>query len=185
MEKIELPGHFDEQTSRFFSAFLKETGGDPVSQISMYDMGERIGLDRNEASRAAENIMAEGWAEVRTLSGGIGITRKGIEAAAALGDGGNKGPEAIAGLGSGALLEAGARQSVETVVAGLKLQMESAGLGFEALAEMVADLRTIDAQLASPRPKTAILRACFKSILGLLSSAGITGTLEPIKQLLA
>lgn len=185
MEKIKLPGHFDEQTSRFFSAFLKETGGDPASQISMYDMGERIGLDRNEASRAAENIMAEGWAEVRTLSGGIGITQKGIDAAAALGGGGNKGPGAISGLGSGALLEAGARQSVETVVAGLKLQTESAGLGFEALAEMVADLRTIDAQLASPRPKTAILRACFKSILGLLSSAGITGKLEPIKQLLA
>jgi hypothetical protein len=185
MEKIKLSGHFDEQTSRFFSAFLKETGGDPASQVSLYDMGERIGLDRNEASRAAENIMAEGWAEVRTLSGGIGITQKGIDAAAALGGGGNKGQEVISGLGSGALLEVGARQSVETVVAGLKLRTESAGLGFEVLAEMVADLRTIEAQLASPRPKTAILRACFKSILGLLSSAGVTGKLEPIKQLLA
>jgi len=184
MEKIKLPGHFDEQTSRFFSAFLKETGRDPASQISMYDMGERIGLNRNEASRAAENIMAEGWAEVRTLSGGIGITQKGIDAAAALG-GGNTGREVISGLGTGALLEVGARQSVEIVVAGLRLQIESIGLGFETLAELVADLRTIDAQLASPRPKTAILRACFKSILGLLSSAGITGKLEPIKQLLA
>jgi hypothetical protein len=184
MGKIKLPGHFDEQTSRFFTAFLKETAGELTSQVSMYDMGERIGLDRNEASRAAENIMAEGWAEVRTLSGGIGITQKGIDAAVALG-GGNAGQQVIPGLGSGALLEAGARQSVETVVAGLKLQTESVGLGFEVLAELVADLRTIDAQLASPRPKTAILRACFKSILGLLSSAGLTERLDSIKQLLA
>jgi hypothetical protein len=185
MEKIKLPGHLDEQTSRFFSAFLKETAGDPAYQVSMYDMGGRIGLDRSEASRAAENIMAEGWAEVRTLSGGIGITQKGMDAAAALGGSGNAGQEAISGLGSGALLEAGARQRVEIVVAGLRLQTENIGLGFEELAELVADLRTIDAQLASPRPKTAILRACFKSILGLLSSTGITGKLEPIKQLLA
>jgi hypothetical protein len=184
MEKIKLPGHFDEQTSRFFSAFLKETAGDLASQVSMYDLGARVGLDRNEASRAAENIMAEGWAEVRTLAGGIGITQKGMDAAAALEGGGNS--RAISGLGTGALLEVGARQSVETVVAGLRLQAESIGIGFEALAELVADLRTIDAQLASPRPKTAILRPCFKSILGVLSSAGITsGNLESIKQLLA
>lgn len=185
MGKSKLPGHFDEQTTRFFTAFFEETAGDSASQVSMYELGERIGLDRNEASRAAENIMAEGWAEVRTLSGGIGITRKGIDAAAALRGGGATGQDVISGLGSGALLEAGALQSVETVVAGLKLQTESAGLGFEELAELVADLRTIDAQLASPRPKTAILRSCFKSILGLLSSAGIRADrLDPIKQLL-
>jgi hypothetical protein len=185
MEKIKLPNHFDERTSLFFEAFLKETARDPALQVSMYDIGERIGLDRNEASRATENIMAEGWAEVRTLSGGIGITQKGIDAAAALGGFGNPEQFALSGLGSGALLEGGALQSVETVVAILKLQAQSAGLGFEALAELVADLRTLDAQLASPRPKTAILRACFKSILGLLASAGITENLDSVKQLLA
>jgi hypothetical protein len=185
MEKIKFPNHFDAQTSRFFMAFLKETSGDTALQVSMYDIGERIGIDRNEASRATENIMAEGLAEVRTLSGGIGITQKGIDAAAGLGCGGNPEQIALYGLGSGALLEAGALQSVETVVASLKIQARSAGLGFEALAELVADLRTIDAQLASSRPKTAILRACFKSILGLLASAGITENLDSVKQLLA
>ncbi|MFH0729631.1 MAG: hypothetical protein V2B19_25230 [Pseudomonadota bacterium] len=184
MKKIKLPEHFDEQTSRFFVAFIRETSGDSALQVSMYDIGERIGLDRNESSRATENIMAEGWAEVRTLSGGIGITQKGIDAAATLGGGGRTGQSVISGLGSGALMEAGALQSVETVVAGLKLQTQCAGLGFEALAELVADLRTIDAQLASPRPKTAILKACFKSILGLLASAGITENLDSVKQLL-
>jgi len=185
MGKIKLPGHFDEQTTRFFSAFLKETAGEPTVQVSMYEIGERIGLDRNEASRAAENIMAAGWAEVRTLSGGIGFTQKGIDAAAALGGGRDTEQIALSGLGSGALLEAGALQSVESVVSRLKLQAQSAGLGYEVLAELVADLRTIDAQLASPRPKTAILRACFKSILGLLSSAGIPENLDSVKQLLA
>jgi hypothetical protein len=185
MGTIKLPSHFDEVTSRFFTAFLHETAGDSASQVSLYDIGERIGLDRTEASRVAENIMAEGWAEVRTLSGGIGITQKGIDAVAALGGGGERGTSTISGLGYGALLEASVLNSVETVVAGLKLQIQSAGLDFEALAELVADLRTIDAQLSSPRPKTAILRACFKSILGLLASAGISENLDSVKQLLA
>lgn len=185
MGTIKLPEHFGEQTSRFFFALLEVTEGKAASQVSMYDIGERIGLDRNEAARAAEVLMAEGWVEVRTLAGGIGFTQNGVDAVAALKSQEKSADQAISGLGSGALLEAGAIRSVETVVAELKLQVRTMGLDFEKLAELIADLRTVDAQLASPRPKTAIIRACFKSILGFLVSNGITEKQNSIKQLLA
>jgi hypothetical protein len=44
-------------------------------------------------------------------------------------------------------------------------------LDFDLLAEMVVDLRTIDAQLVSPRPKTAVVRACLQSIREALDTA--------------
>jgi hypothetical protein len=48
----------------------------------------------------------------------------------------------------------------------------------------MADLKTIDAQLSSPNPKTAIIRECFRSIVGLLQSMDNDDTLKSVKTLL-
>jgi hypothetical protein len=37
---------------------------------------------------------------------------------------------------------------------------------------MMADLKTIDAQLSSPKPKTMIIRESFRSIQAVLKTAG-------------
>lgn len=42
------------------------------------------------------------------------------------------------------------------------------GLDFDSLTELMADLKSIDAQLGSARPKTAIIRACLHSISGVV-----------------
>ncbi|MDX9787689.1 MAG: hypothetical protein RBT11_12970 [Desulfobacterales bacterium] len=185
MGTINLPDTWDESTFQFFNTLFDVASGNVSSKVSMFEIGERIGLDRNVATRAAENIMAEGWAEVRTLAGDIGLTQSGIDAFRAMGADEKAGAAVVSGLGSGALLEADARLSVEFVVAGIKQQMEKGGFGFDALSELIADIRTIEAQLSSPRPKTAILRASFKSILGLLSSTGRAETIDAVKRLLA
>jgi hypothetical protein len=49
---------------------------------------------------------------------------------------------------------------------------------------LMADLKTIDAQLASPNPKTAIIRECFRSIVGVLKAVDNNDTLKSIKTLL-
>jgi hypothetical protein len=54
----------------------------------------------------------------------------------------------------------------------LKQQVGSMGLPFDALAAVMADLKTIDAQLDSSHPKTAIVRACFQSLKNTLVHAG-------------
>lgn len=184
MATNKLPDKWDEATFRFFEMLVEATSQHISSQTSMYDLGERIGVDRNEASRMAETIMAEGWAEVRTLSGDIGLTQNGLDAYRAMGSDEKKDASDVSGLGTGALLEADSRQGVDFVVAGLKRQIEKGGFEFDLLSELVADIRTLDAQMASPRPKTAILRACFKSILGLLASTGKTESMAPVKRLL-
>ena len=46
------------------------------------------------------------------------------------------------------------------------------GLRYEALSELMTDLKTVDIQLESARPKTAILRECFRSIKSVLDQAG-------------
>ena len=57
------------------------------------------------------------------------------------------------------------------------------GLDFDGLSEVMADLKSIDAQLGSSRPKTAIIRECFRSIMGVLQKTGDTDSLTPIKTL--
>ena len=61
-------------------------------------------------------------------------------------------------------LDASRCEQVERILARLKSELSQSGLDFEALAEMMADIRTSEAQLASPQPKTAIVRECFTSL---------------------
>lgn len=175
----------DAATRRFLAGLNEASMGDISRQVSMYDIGAKIGMDRGEATRAAESILAEGWAEVRTLSGKIGMTQDGIDACRTL-TGGDQGREdAVRPLGADVALDAEVRRGVEQVVAALKLTVQSADLAFDALAELVADLRTIDVQMASPRVKTAIIRACLSAILVQMTSAGLTDGLAPLRRLLA
>jgi hypothetical protein len=60
---------------------------------------------------------------------------------------------------------------VGQVVAELKNQTGSFGLDFDTLGELMADIKTMEAQLDSSRPKTAIIRACLGSVLDLLEKA--------------
>ena len=48
--------------------------------------------------------------------------------------------------------------------------MGNQNLSFEALTEMVADVRTIEAQLTSPRSKTSVVRDCLAGLRDLTPS---------------
>ena len=43
----------------------------------MYDIGGLLGMDRDTASSMAQELMGQQLAEIRTLSGGIGISADG------------------------------------------------------------------------------------------------------------
>ena len=107
--------------------------------------------------------------EIRTLSGGIGISAAASEIVQKI-----VGPDSRVGkfakLGEEPLLSSTGRQAVERIVAEIKDQVGAMGLGFGALTELMTDLKTIDVQLESPRPKTAIIRQCFVSIGGVLKT---------------
>ena len=50
--------------------------------------------------------------------------------------------------------------------------------------ELMADVKTIDAQLESSRPKAAIIRECLRSLKSVLEKAGDDASLGKIRELL-
>lgn len=163
-----------------FMELHRATDGNTQAQASMYTLGEAIGLDRDASAAAAEDLMAQGLVEIRTLSGAIGMSDQG---ASLMTDGKDGGSRPILRLGTGSPLEPTQCELVEQVLTGLKSELGESGLAFEALSEMIADIRTIEAQMASPKPKTMIIRECFTSLLDTAKSHQKTewkGTLEDL-----
>ncbi|UCF94780.1 MAG: hypothetical protein JSW39_11695 [Desulfobacterales bacterium] len=169
---------------QFLVRLYEQTQGDLAAQVSMYDIGEALGLDRENSARVAEELMGLQLVEIRTLSGGIGIRAEGVEAASKLGAGSDAGAGAVLKLGDDPLLNQAGCQAVEQATAELKSRTGQMGLEFKALTELMADLKTIDAQLGSSRPKTAIIRECLRSIKGVLEVCGDHTGLVRIRGLL-
>jgi hypothetical protein len=77
-------GELDENGRTFLLSVYNHTKGDPAAMVSMYDVGSELGIDRTAASRLAEDLMGWMMLEIRTLSGGIGITPSAVEEIEAL-----------------------------------------------------------------------------------------------------
>lgn len=174
----------DETGQQFLIQLFEQTGGDPSAQVSMYDVGEGLGLDRDASSQVAQNLIGLQLVEIRTLSGGIGISAEGANEVQVL-----MGSEPISGsspdkLTDQPVMDSAGCRGVEQIAAALKSQAGNLGLDFDGLSELMADLKTVDAQLSSSRPKTAIIRECLRSLKSLLESVSEGETLVKVKGLL-
>jgi hypothetical protein len=166
LDKIDITGQ------QFLIQLFEQTKGDSTLQVSMYDIGDQLGLDREIASAVAQELIGSMLVEIRTLSGAIGISAEGSQMAQKLIGPAESSSDDFAELDGALLLNTSGRQAVEQIASELKDQTGSVGLDFDTLTELMADLKTIDAQLGSSRPKTAIIRACLCSILAVLTSSG-------------
>ncbi len=162
----------DENGRSFLLSVYKKTKGDPAATVSMYAIGAELGFDRIAASRLAEDLMGWLMLEIRSLSGGIGITAAAVEDIKASGLGESAPQEKRLCLGADPVISDDIRQAVERATEALRGQVGRIGLPFEALAEVMADLKTVAAQFESSRPKTAIVRACFRSLKNTFDQAG-------------
>jgi hypothetical protein len=175
----------DEDAKKLLLHLYRKTGGNPSVQVSMYEAGAALGLDREAASRAAEDLIGWEMVELRTLAGGIGISDKAVKEIEDSGLGGSNQPGgSLAAFGKDVIIDADARQVVEQIVSDVKNRTGSLGLDFDRLSEVMTDLKTIDAQLDSPRPKTAIVRECFRSLKAALDAVESKETVSRIGQLL-
>ena len=174
----------EEMSREFLIQLFEKTKGNAAEQVSMYDVGDVLSLDRNDASKAAEELIGLQLIEIRTLSGGIGITAGGVEKVQNLLGGNGFANGAVSKLESDLILDAAGRHSIETTTADLKSRLSSLGVDFDTLSELTADLKTIDAQLGSPRPKTAIVRECLHSLKNALVHSGNQKDLGQIQILL-
>ena len=169
---------------QFLQRLYEETGGDPAVKVSMYDIGSALGLDRDVASRVAQDLIGSELIEIRTLGGGISISEEGLAQIRDLIAEKEPADSLPASLPDDAVLNAAASRSIEEVSNLLKAQVGQLGLDYDGLTELTADLKSMDAQLASSRPKTAVVRECLRSIRDNLQRVGENQQLSIIRRLL-
>jgi hypothetical protein len=174
----------DETGQTFLIQVFEQTGGDPAAQVSMYEIGEGLGMDRDTSSRIAENLIGLQLVEIRTLSGGIGISTYGAGQVKRLVGGAAPKSDSPAKLSDQPVMDQISCRAVEQTAGELKSRAGSLELDFDGLSELMADLKTIDAQLGSSRPKTAIIRECLRSLKEILGGTGESEILVKISGLL-
>ena len=176
--------NISKNESNFLIKLYELTKGNPSSQVSMYDVGEAIGLERDAALKTAEVLFGFGLSEIKTLAGGIGITEDGLSEVMK-----NDAYREIIGaagfrLGDAPIIDDAGQKSVEQVISGIKTKAGSLGLDYDTLEELLADLKTIDVQLTSSRPKTKIIRECFQSIIDVLQKVDADELVNQVKGLI-
>ena len=160
-----------DQSGRDFMMALDEQLRQGAAQVSMYTIGEALGLAKEDAGRMAENLIGYGLIEIRTLAGEIGITAEGEAQVANWKMGQSGGAGDAVPLGTDPVLNAAQRQMIDQIVAQVKAHAAQWHLDFDHLTELMADVKTMDAQLASPRPKSAIMCACLAALAETLKDA--------------
>ena len=166
----------------YLTELYRMTEGDPGVQTSMFEVGTGIGMEKEAAGKLAEELIAMGYVEIRTLSGGIGITRQGIETAKSNGD--------ITDimqprLGDGDELDKNGRLTVENALNAIKNELGRHPTPFPQMETLVVDIKTIEIQMLSPQPKIAIISAVFNSLQETLTAMGMTEQASKIKEMIA
>jgi len=149
----------DSSRQVFLQELYKRAGGDFKVQISMYDIGADLGIGKDEVAALGQDLFIEGLAEMITLSGGMGITQKGLDAL-----GINITPKNHAHhfrLGSCAVLDDQGKKAIHELLNKIRAGLDSKALPFDFMEELVVDLKTIEVQMLSPNPKTRIIREVF------------------------
>jgi hypothetical protein len=176
-----LMNAINPEAKRYLNELYRRTEGNTGAQVSMFDVGAAMGLEKEAARKLAEDLIAEGWIEIRTLSGGIGITTEGIDMAQPAGGSGAGGNLS---LGDGPLLEDKSRPALERILTEIKKSVTSSPAPYARLEEVVIDIKTIDIHLLSPRPKTAVIKAVLQSLKDSLLSTGASGLAKQVETLI-
>ena len=152
----------DSSRQRFLQELYNRAEGDFEIQISMYDLGEDLGFEKDEAAAFAHDLFIEGLAEMKTLSGGMGITQKGLKALGIEITPKKEDNSFI--LGSSPVLDEQGKKAVQELLNKIRTALDSKAISFDLMEEIVIDLKTIEVQMLSPKPKTSIIREIFKFI---------------------
>lgn len=151
----------NSQAELFMQTLCQQAGADCNTQVSMFDIGAAIGLEKEAARKQAEDLIAQGLVEIRTLSGGIGITPQGLEMTQPAG---HTGFTEDHDIGQGPVLEEKGRKVLETVLESVKSRIAGSNLPYNQLSEMVIDIKTLEVQLLSPRPKISVIKAVLQTL---------------------
>jgi hypothetical protein len=158
--------------------------GDTNSEISMYEVGAGIGLEKADAGTIAEELMVEGCVELKTLAGGISITAEGLKALNV------KDPSAgsnnrIIKLGDDIVLNDQSRSAVTDIITEIKNNVTGRTAEYLQLEEIIIDIKTIEIQMLSPKPKTSVFRELLKSLETSLLALGSDEISQDIHEMIS
>jgi hypothetical protein len=147
---------------RFLVELGRRVNGDPTQTTNMWAVGQDFGLDRGDTESVATQLMGQGFLEVRTLDGKVGLTSAGVERISSL----------------AALFPERKKEgpSWREVVAGIEAAAGDLALAAGPRDEFMADLGCLKLQLSKDRPLEAVLTACAESVARVL--AGYKGRAE-------
>ncbi len=172
------------EAQNYLAELYNLTAGDMNAQVSMYDVGDALNLEKTDAGKLAEDLIGNGLVEVKTLSGGIGITALGIEQVQAAGLAGDVATGTMS-LGSSRVLEADGREAVATLLKEIKSALGQQSAPYDRIEEIVIDIKTLEVQLLSPNHKTAIVREVLRAMGQSLDSAGCAKLSDTIDKVIA
>jgi len=175
----------DHYDTLYLNELYKQTEGNTETQVSMFDIGIAIGLEKIEASAAAENLMIQGMAELKTLSGGIGITDQGLEELGFANSGSADSTTVDLHLGTGPILDDSGRRAIETLLAEIKTETSRIQTDYDHLEECIIDIKTIEVQLLSANPKVGIIREVLRSLSATINSPDNKTLSNKLKALLS
>ena len=169
---------------RYLTELCTMTQGDTGAQMSMFEVGAAIGLEKTDAGLVAEELIVEGLAELRSLSGGISITAQGLEV---VGGPGSVPAHKGSGLklGSGQVLEEQGRQAMDILIRDIRGALVSGKTTLGQMEEIVIDIKTIEIQMLSPKPKTDVIRAVCYSLQAGLTDFGFGKLAAEVDSLIA
>ena len=156
-------------SQRYLEELRNRTQGDTTKQVPMFEVGEALGLEKAEAGTLAEDLIIMGCVELKTLSGAIGITNQGLEMAGGAMNA-KSSPAQHLRLSAGPVVLREDCAAINSQLTEIRAWVVCGNVSLGQIEEIVVDLKTIEVQMLSPRPKTAILRETLRSL-----QAGLRG----------
>lgn len=153
----------DPEVKDYLVELYNQTQGEEGMQASMHDVGSALGMDKVQAGAMGEELIVEGLADLITLAGGISLTSQGLEMlqkAGYISVPVNNNFQ----LSKGPVLVEGDRQAIEQIVEQIKRAVSAKAPSYEDIEEIVIDVKTIEVQLLSAKPKTAIIQEILRSL---------------------
>ncbi|MFV0438873.1 MAG: hypothetical protein ACK5PS_15955 [Desulfopila sp.] len=171
----------NQDQTRFLYELYTLTEGSLEAEISMYQVGQTVGLDKESTSSMSQDLMIEELIELKTLSGGIGINEKTLQFLEDAGLIAAKAGGLTARLGQGPVISEEDRLHIESLCLEIKKALTTTSAEYSQVEELVIDIKTVEIQLLSPRPKTSVIQALFCSLYQSLEKMGAATVGERIK----
>ena len=147
---------FDELSRKMLAAIFQESQALEADEISMYSVGDHLGLQHDQAQGLAMDLAGQGLLEIKSLTGKVELTEAG---------------RAMAQHQRPVSISEEMEDDLEVFIEKLAASLPKLGLEGTALNDLELDLDVLRGQLRRTKRLSAVLSAIYKVIKETLDSA--------------